>query len=241
MNQAPAQIDPYADYGRQRGWSGAGEPNSADVAMFLQVLGDDVAPGKRLLEVGFGDGRLLTWARRRGADVAGLEIQPALVDGARAAGFDAHASIEAFADASFDIVVAFDVLEHVDREVLLPLTRSLAGKLRTGGRLIVRYPNCQVPAGLAIQYSDHTHETPLSEAIVGWLFRAAGLDTITTFGAPETLGMDAGWRMRLRFAMLPLRMRLRRAALRAIGLPRGVKAEHNLLTAGTRPTVRLRH
>jgi hypothetical protein len=227
-------IDPYGSYGAIRGWTGASQPTGADTAMFHLVLGAGLEPGMRLLDIGFGDGKLLNWAKSQGLLVSGVERQASLIAGARAAGFEADSSVDAFPDQAFDILTAFDVLEHIESESILPLLRSWVAKLRYGGTLIVRIPNSQVPAGLAIQFSDHTHVTPLSEPIVRWLFANCGLDVTAAYGAPETIGSDAHWHERWQFLLLPLRQLVRRMMLRMIGLPKDVLIAHNLVVIGTR-------
>lgn len=73
----------------------------------------------RTLDLGCGEGRLTRELRRRGHDVVGVDVAPELVDLARSrdAGGDYRVtSAEAlpFEDASFDLVVAFNVLMNVD-------------------------------------------------------------------------------------------------------------------------------
>ena len=226
--------DPYQAYGATRGWTGAGRPTPVESAFYSKLLGHDVGYGKRLLDLGYGDGRLLTWVKSRGGEAVGLERQTELVDGARKAGFQVEYSIDQFAASSIDVITAFDVLEHIENNLLLPLVQSLVARLRPGGRLIARVPNCQIPAGIAIQYSDHTHCTALSEPIVRWLFEHSGLDSITVTGAPEMIGSGANIRERLKFVFLPLRMVARSFALRLIGVPKDVSPAHNLIVTGTK-------
>jgi SAM-dependent methyltransferase len=75
--------------------------------------------GQRLLDVGCGRGlRLLTF-RRRGFDVQGMDLQPEVVEylrkelGIPAVCTDVQGLPECFPPASFDLITAFFVLEHV--------------------------------------------------------------------------------------------------------------------------------
>lgn len=102
-------------------------------------------PGGRLriLDVGCGDGRLSSVFLAQGHAVSGLEANPAALDAARAAGLAAVAG-EAerrwpYADASFDVVLLLDVLEHtVDHAAVLREARRV---LRPAGCVLVAYPN----------------------------------------------------------------------------------------------------
>ena len=94
-------------------------------------------PG-RVLDVGSADGPSAAWMRGDHLHVA-IDLDPrGLVPGA---GVVASALSLPFADAFFDVVAAFDVVEHCDPErvALAELARVLA----PGGRLLVSVPAYQ--------------------------------------------------------------------------------------------------
>ena len=71
-------------------------------------------PPARLLEIGFGDGAFLTRAQALGYACAGLERDAAALARLDGSGIDARAGgPDAFAGRSFDVIVAFDVFEHI--------------------------------------------------------------------------------------------------------------------------------
>ncbi len=116
------------------------------------------APITRALEIGFGNGAFMGYARSRGIEVVGTEIQEELRRRASAAGFDSRASIDEFdSGLRFDVIVAFDVFEHLPQETLVPLFRSLAARLQPGGALLCRVPNGESPFGRVFQHGDLTH------------------------------------------------------------------------------------
>lgn len=123
-----------------------------------------------LLEIGFGAGGFLAWARDQGARVSGIEVIAALQDAARANGFVVLApSIEAIAVenvASFDTIVALDVFEHFSLGDLRARLRAIANMLRPNGACVLRFPNAQSPFGLAPQFGDPTHLTGLSRGVI---------------------------------------------------------------------------
>lgn len=93
------------------------------------------------LDVGFGDGALITTASEFGYETTGLDLRPSVVESMRALGFDAHAvPIESFESAArFDVVSMADVLEHMPfpKQALTAARRLLADD----GLLFVSMPN----------------------------------------------------------------------------------------------------
>jgi SAM-dependent methyltransferase len=95
-----------------------------------------------VLEVGCGPGLMLTAFRRRGWRVFGIERNEAAAEIARQAlGPNTIAtSMEGLpADARFDLIVLFQVLEHIGEPVAL--LRKCERRLAPGGFLIVNVPN----------------------------------------------------------------------------------------------------
>jgi SAM-dependent methyltransferase len=99
-------------------------------------------PGARILDAGCGSGRNMVELAPYG-NVTGVDVSPASVDVAKArdVGEAMVASLSEplpFPDASFDLAVSLDVLEHIDddRSVL----RELRRVIRPGGRLLVTVP-----------------------------------------------------------------------------------------------------
>ena len=98
--------------------------------------------GASVLEVGCGPGLMLAAFRRRGWRVFGIERNEAAAETARQTlGPDTIAtSLEGLpADARFDLIVLFQVLEHIGEPVAL--LRECARRLAPGGLLIANVPN----------------------------------------------------------------------------------------------------
>lgn len=100
-------------------------------------------PGQsgRWLDVGFGNGSLLTTAAEFGFDVTGLDVRPAIVQTMRDYGFDAQAiALEDYQpEAPFDVVSMADSLEHMPFPKRA-LERAF-GLTREGGLLFLSMPN----------------------------------------------------------------------------------------------------
>ncbi|GIU84824.1 MAG: methyltransferase [Acidimicrobiales bacterium] len=112
-------------------------------------------PGQRLLDLGCGFGRHAFEARRRGAHVVACDISSEelrrvaatfeamhlageVVPGTMGACVQADATRLPFADATFDRIIAAEVLEHVPDD--LAALSELARVLRPGGTIAVTVP-----------------------------------------------------------------------------------------------------
>ena len=97
--------------------------------------------GGRWLDVGFGNGALLTTAAEFGYEALGIDLRPAVVTAMRSLGYPAHC-VE-FADfkdeEAFDIISMADVLEHMPfpRQAL----RHAHELLKPGGVVFISMPN----------------------------------------------------------------------------------------------------
>jgi SAM-dependent methyltransferase len=99
-------------------------------------LGDGT--GKRLLDIGCGDGAFLMEARQVGWEVMGTELNPVM---ARELGLDVRADIALVADkGAFDCITMWHTLEHM-RDIPSML-KKISGLLKPEGRLIVAVPDC---------------------------------------------------------------------------------------------------
>ena len=124
----------------------------ARYAPMLNLIASYIQPPGRLLEVGAGAGFFMKAAERAGWDVAGIEISEAGVQFAQTElGLDVKqeaAEDITFEKDSFDVVVMFDVIEH-----LFDPTRALSSiqrVLSSGGILVIITPNFNSISRLAI-------------------------------------------------------------------------------------------
>jgi SAM-dependent methyltransferase len=107
------------------------------------VVARGLRPDDDVLDLGCGDGAFLLSLGARPGRTAGLDHNGEAIARLVSRGFEAHAGeLEAFArsqPASFDVVTAFHLIEHVDDPVAL--VRTAVACLRPGGRLFVSVPN----------------------------------------------------------------------------------------------------
>jgi 2-polyprenyl-3-methyl-5-hydroxy-6-metoxy-1,4-benzoquinol methylase len=133
----------------------------------------------RILEIGFGNGSFMGWARQLGHDVSGVELSEELVQRARLAGFDAATDLREFPETTaFDLIVGFDVIEHIDLENLKSWLQTLASRLAPEGRMMFRFPNAESPLGAVYQNGDITHVTRLGVSSMRQICGLTGLELI---------------------------------------------------------------
>ncbi|MDN5854284.1 MAG: class I SAM-dependent methyltransferase, partial [Actinomycetia bacterium] len=103
------------------------------------ALGAYVPSAARMLDVGSADGPSVRWMRGPGRRIVSLDLHPdGLTPGEGVCG-----SVEAlpFADGTFDVVAAFDVVEHCESEATA--VAELARVLVPGGRMLLSVPAYQ--------------------------------------------------------------------------------------------------
>jgi 2-polyprenyl-3-methyl-5-hydroxy-6-metoxy-1,4-benzoquinol methylase len=116
----------------------------SDFALRRRFLLDRVRSGERVLDVGCGEGRFAVELAHAGADVVGIDVAEEPLRRARAR----HPELDLrlvdgegpweLEDASFDVVWAGEVIEHVaDTAAWLSQVRRV---LRSGGSLLVSTP-----------------------------------------------------------------------------------------------------
>jgi 2-polyprenyl-3-methyl-5-hydroxy-6-metoxy-1,4-benzoquinol methylase len=110
-----------------------------DFSAAAQLIG----PGDSVLDIACGGGRFLQLAWELGADVCGIDTNPAAVESAKRKGLPAHCmTLDDFSVENrgcFDVVTAFQVIEHIPE--VLPFVRAALDCLRPGGKLLLTVPN----------------------------------------------------------------------------------------------------
>ncbi|MEI8395416.1 MAG: class I SAM-dependent methyltransferase [Rhodospirillaceae bacterium] len=171
----------YNSYSEQKGWTVDFSCAEPDRLYFQAEFSGIDLKGKKILELGFGNGSFMAYARENGAEVFGIEIQPDNVVKARAAGYNAFETLDELQSnhpVSFDMAVAFDVFEHLSHDLIHTTLTSLHGLLKVGGVLILRTPNGQSPFGRRTQYGDATHLSVITPKKMEQICFGKGLEVI---------------------------------------------------------------
>jgi len=176
----------YHDYLAFKSWDDK-RPAVLDEIFAIEAGRAGITPPAAVLEIGFGSGHFLDWAAGKGYRTAGVEIISSLVESAARRG---HRSLSGLprevlnpAVDRFDLIVAFDVFEHMTVEELVDFLQLAASLLNPDGRLLARFPNGSSPFGAFIQAGDITHVTVLSAARIRQIGLSAGLDLIAAFNS----------------------------------------------------------
>lgn len=137
----------------------------------------------RLLEIGFGNGAFLGWAREQGHTVYGVEVNTSQLAAARQAGFSTASSLDElqtlFDITELDGVVAFDVFEHMRWDELREVLERLRPLLKPVGWVLARFPNGDSPFGRLNQHGDTTHVTTIGSVAVHQFATAAGFEVLS--------------------------------------------------------------
>ena len=173
----------------------------------LHRTGQPLPAGARVLEIGFGQGCFLTYAQSRQWQVTGTEVNPHLVTMGQARGLDVHLAhdLSAWADGTFDLVAAFDVLEHVPQEVALAFLQDMMRVLKPGALALLRFPNGDSPFGLMHQNADVTHVNSIGRGKVLYWAQALQAEVLSLKGQAQPV-RGAGLVLSLyRLAVWPVR------------------------------------
>jgi 2-polyprenyl-3-methyl-5-hydroxy-6-metoxy-1,4-benzoquinol methylase len=198
---AEATIDaqPYTGYESWKGWKSYFRFSVEEEEYFTRELCGIPLAGKRVLEIGFGSGAFLAWARAQGADIAGTEILSRSLAEAFANEVEIlPVAIEAVRYKHrnrFDVIAAFDVFEHFEIGEIAIRIEAVTCMLKPGGYLVLRFPNGQSPFGLGPQNGDATHKTALSKDKLEQICEGMNLKTVRYAGVYSTGGSTRSKRL----------------------------------------------
>jgi 2-polyprenyl-3-methyl-5-hydroxy-6-metoxy-1,4-benzoquinol methylase len=137
----------YVNYIHWKSW-----PNdsffrfSLHEANYFSADFDDVSLlDAKFLEIGFGNGSLLSWAKSRGAAIYGIETLETSLERAKEKNIpllssDLGDNLPQFNE-FFDVIAAYDVLEHLSIPEIIITLDAIAKMLKPGGELMLRFPN----------------------------------------------------------------------------------------------------
>lgn len=179
----------YDDYFNWKSWANPFTYSKMDDGYFSAELAGIPLDGKDVLEIGFGNGTFVAWARDQGARMTGTELNAdsllaAVEHDLPVLPIDFDKGEDVLAD-SFDLIVAFDVFEHLTEAQLRAKLRVADYILRPGGRIVLRYPNGQSPFGLSSQNGDATHILMLSRPKIEQYGASTGLKTVLYRGSSQ--------------------------------------------------------
>jgi SAM-dependent methyltransferase len=134
-------------------WAGKEERGNLQTNLEFLALTNLLKPHDRILEIGCGIGSVVFELSRKGHDVAGIDISGEAIEYGRKKYGDIPLEVQAaealpYGDGSFDVVLSFDLFEHIaaiDRHI-----SEVARVLRPRGHYLFQTPN---------KYSNVIYET----------------------------------------------------------------------------------
>jgi len=141
-----------------------------------------------VLDLGCGPGLILHELQQRGYGLlSGVDRSAEQIAAGRAFGIkgleegDLFDYLDDRAAASFDLVITYDVMEHLDDGELLRLVDGVHRALKPGGRWIIHVPNGESPFSGRARYGDLTHERAFTAGSLGQLLRASGFSAVSCY------------------------------------------------------------
>jgi len=158
-----------------------------------------------VLDLGCGHGAIMHAARELGyRNLRGVDGSVEQVAAAKQLGIegvehgDVLSTLEQCKDASLDVVVAFDVLEHFTKDELLPFIDQVHRVLKPGGRFIIHVPNGESPFGSRMFFWDLTHELAFTRQSLSQLMLSSGYAQVECF---EDIPVVHGFKSVLRWSI----------------------------------------
>ena len=144
----------------------------------------NVSTDSKILDIGCGFGFALLALKEMGFNnVEGLEISQEQADVCIKHGLKVtvdNNSIEWLLKRKneFDVVILFDVLEHIPVDKQIDFVRAIYFALKSGGKILVQVPNANSILSSRWRYIDYTHFSSFSENSLYFVLKNAGFENI---------------------------------------------------------------
>jgi SAM-dependent methyltransferase len=140
-------------------------------------------PDAEIVELACGSGRLLHFFKGAGyGRLTGVDISPDQVALSRQVTPNVVQSdvltFLANHKEQFDLVIALDIIEHLQKPEVLSFLDLCFAALKPCGRLVLQTPNAESPWGSTHRYNDLTHEVCFNPNALFRLLRLVGFSSI---------------------------------------------------------------
>lgn len=137
-----------------------------------------------VLDIGCGMGFMMLALKELGfTHVSGIDSDSGQVASCRAKGLEVTQVSDSAAylrehPGTYQLLLAFDLLEHIPPAHQMEFVSAMANSLRNGGRLIGTTPNANSSLAGRYRYLDWTHQTAFTEHSLDFLLHNGGFDPI---------------------------------------------------------------
>jgi O-antigen chain-terminating methyltransferase len=175
----PISAGLYADF--ERAFRGSEDEIRARQAGDVSLFAGARAP---IADLGCGRGEFLEALVAKGLDGLGCDTNPVMVARCREKGLavddaDLFSWLRARPEGSLGGVTAYQVVEHLPADALLPLVELAVSRLAPGGRLLLETVNPESAYAMKWFWMDLTHVRPVPAPSLARLMEACGLRDVT--------------------------------------------------------------
>ena len=160
----------------------------------------------KILDVGCGCGHFLYYLKRMGyLDASGIDVSPQQVEyclktaGVKASRANASEFLKG-KDGYYDFISMMSMLEHLPKDSVVPMLRTVHAALKDGGTLIVVVPNMASIIGASLRYRDFTHECGFTETSLNQVLWLAGFREVELLSMPPKTSPST-WKQAFRSPM----------------------------------------
>lgn len=178
---APTVVSDYSYLLLENRFRGSEQEISQRLKIYPQIFKN--IDGK-ILEIGCGRGELQELFRDNLIDSYAVDLDPAMVQSAKAKGFDVQLGnglehLAQLPDKSLGGLIAIQVVEHLTLDQLKALFKLCLQKIKQGGRVVFETINSESIVALASNYHrDPTHVFPLHPETMRFMLDVSGLKVI---------------------------------------------------------------
>lgn len=138
-----------------------------------------------VLDLGCGYGALLYFLKEAGyCNLKGIDCSSEQVAVAKKLGLDfvqqgaVTDALRMSKDGEWDILIAFDVIEHLSKGEVLTFVDEAKRVLKTGGRLLIHVPNGEAIFSGTVYFGDLSHETGFTRRSLKQLMSVGGFSQV---------------------------------------------------------------
>ena len=187
------------NYQKRKHWYGKNKFQELAEIFDIEAARARIEKEDSLLEIGFGEGLFLDWAKESGFPITGVEINCDFYTLAKERGHNVYLGdakeLLFEADEKYNGIFLFDVLEHLTLEEISSLFDLFQTILVKKGKILARVPNGGSPFGRYLQNSDATHLTVLTGSKIQDIAQLSGLEVKGIFNGARTkkTGAHKNW------------------------------------------------